>query len=456
MDRPLLEKLYAAAPAQAIRRALSSKPLNADCHQFLCERAGELTDRQAIELLSAPLDPDVEPRPQAALRRLFELITEHARTHADVPFPHIRDLLQAAGAVDPDAWRDELVRPLKGIVQARQWYGYVAKVRGGTLFPDLIAELLQSRTHGSWSEEDLGLIREDDRVPDTAIVKAVELAHDDLGLANYVLDALPLHLVLHMQRRHPTLFDAGKVLRAAARRAGQASDCFATAEDVQLLPESFAPIVAARLLHCDDAEARILYDWLFSRVQDATLEFETAAHRLRGSILSPGSQREPSLLFANAMYWAHLVGRHLTTGASWKNKGSELIRFCIQAGRGFPPPVLEAALGAARETGGATADEHRSAILRHVHDETAKVLVDLTETAIDNDVGKAERYLSALMCLDHGSFLGGALSRLRNKPNFPTSLSDRLEACLQLTRLGKRQPTSEAFIEAFRVLLGSA
>lgn len=456
MDRSLLEKLYAAAPERAIHRALFSKPLNADCYGFLYEKARELSDRQAIELLGASLEAGLEPRPRAALRRLVELISEHARVDPEVPFPHVRELLHAADAVDPDAWRDDLVRPLMGIVQARQWYGYVSKVRGGTLFPDLIALLLRSRRHGAWSEEELGLIRGDERAPNADIVRAVELAHDDLGLADYAVDSIPVHLLLHLHRKHPSLLDVGKVAQAAQGRAALVSECFATATDVQLLPDSFAPIVAKRLLHCDDDEARILHSWLFSKVQDATLEFETAAHRLRGSILSPGSPGEPSLPFANAMHWAPLVGRHLTTGASWKNKGSDLIRFCIQAGRGFPPPVLEAALGAARGTDGATADEHRSAILRHVHDETARVLVELTEPAIDNDVSKAELYLSALMCLEHGSFLGGALSRLRKKPNFPTSLIDKLEACLQLTKLGKRQPTSETFIEAFRVLLGSA
>jgi hypothetical protein len=65
-----------------------------------------------------------------------------------------------------------------------------------------------------------------------------------------------------------------------------------------------------------------------------------------------------------------------------------------------------------------------------------------------------DRFLSAFMSLDSGSFIRGALHGLKKISDPPADIVARIEGCEELAGAGGRKPSDEAFLEAFLVLTG--
>jgi hypothetical protein len=232
-------------------------------------------------------------------------------------------------------------------------------------------------------------------------------------------------------------------------RVSSTAESWAPSNEEPPLPAWIAPFVVERLHHCGEAEARILYEWLFG-LPAATHDgdaYALAVLRFKHAVSGP---RES---FSDVSWWTPRIGLHLSTGASWKTKGSNFIALCIDLGRGFPPETIRAALAAAAERDGASPDEHRRAILSKVHDVTAKLLVERAERALKaGDYSAGGLLLAAFTSLDPGSFISTALHRLRKTPNLPPEIMARIESCEELARAGGREPNEDAFLEAFLVL----
>ena len=99
----------------------------------------------------------------------------------------------------------------------------------------------------------------------------------------------------------------------------------------------------------------------------------------------------------------------------------------------------------------------RRSVLRKIHDEPARLLIERAEEALKSgDQVAGDIFLSAFMSLDPGSFISGPVHHLRKIPNLSAELFARIAACETLARAGNRAPTEDAFFEAFLVLTRQA
>ncbi|MGH7271988.1 MAG: hypothetical protein ACREJ3_16280, partial [Polyangiaceae bacterium] len=262
-------------------------------------------------------------------------------------------------------------------------------------------------------------------------------------VAAYVL-TLPMDVILHVHDRVHSIVRLKDVRAVAASRVTDSNDHWRPP-----LPEWMAPFVVDRLRHCDDAEARVLYDWFFSLSEGSRNgnPFELAVARFKLAVNGPPD------VFRYIDWWTSRIGKQLSTGASWKTGGRDFIALCMDLGKGFPFEALQVALASAAEKDGASAEKHRQSILRKVHDVTATLLVERAEAALKvGDFDTGDLFLSAFTSLDPGSFIGGAVHHLRKIPNLPPRIIDRIGVCEELAGVGARKPSEGAIFEAFLVL----
>jgi hypothetical protein len=281
------------------------------------------------------------------------------------------------------------------------------------------------------------------------VANLLDRAHDDLACAEFAVKTQPILVLLQLNKMFPKLVTSEAIQAVVPTRVSSNSETWAPPKGVDPLPEWMAPFVVERLRHCDDLEARVLYDWLF-KLPAGTHEgdpYDLAVVRFKMAVSGPIEG------FRNVAWWTPRIGSHLSTGASWKTRGRDFIALCIDLGKGFPAEALQAALAAAGERDGASAKEHRGSILRKGHDVTAKLLVERAEAALKTgDYDKGDLFLSAFTSLDPGSFITGAVRHLRRIADLPTCIVARIAACEELAGAGGREPTEAAFMESFLVL----
>lgn len=274
------------------------------------------------------------------------------------------------------------------------------------------------------------------------MIPLLERAHDDLAASQFALATLPVHVLVPLHEQVPECITRDALEKVLLTRV-TAEQSWAIVDGTDRLPAWIAPFVVERLRHCGDEEARALFAWLVALPEGATSRerYELAVGRF---------ERTPFEEF-----WHSQIGRCLSTGASWREQGRSFIELCIEGGRGFPAAVLHAALDSAALGHGASAEEHQRAILKRVHEETAKLLVARAERALRaGDHPGGDLFLSALISLDPGSFVGGALRRIGKIPVLPAEIVLRIDACAELVKASGRAPTADAFLEAFLVLTG--
>jgi hypothetical protein len=216
-----------------------------------------------------------------------------------------------------------------------------------------------------------------------------------------------------------------------------------------VLPECLTPFCVERLGGCDDDEARVLCAWLHTLPPNwlGNITFESALERFKvAARASRATEME---------WWSVCIGRHLSTGSAWKTKGREFIGLCIDL-KWFSSGALRAALRVAKQTNGVSQEKHGASILKHAHDETAKLLIERTDGALKvGDFKEGDLLLSAFMSLDPGSFASPRLHRLlTNHSSLPPAIVARIEACKELASAGGREPSERDLREAFLVLIG--
>lgn len=440
MDRRTLDSLYLASrgcPARVFRRAAAAGLLGADAYGFLLDHVDELDVETLIALFNAQLHPEVDLNEKPFLHRL-------AAVTPSVDASTLLHVLRLSTKITAHAWIDDLVLPLRGRLPTYQWYRFVDAARGGALFNELNVGLAEHRaTAAGWDPDQTFVTSIEEAREEPPVVAVLERAHDDGDVARYVLTTEPIPVLLRLHRKFPTHITADAIKSALPKRITSAVP-WVRSED-ESLPNWMAPFVCERLLHCEDDEARFLYAWLFALpkgTHDAD-PYAIAVERFRHAPF--------------ASFWHSEIGRFLTTGTAWKSRGKAFIDLCIDIGKGFPPEVVHVALSTASDKDGATVEAHRTAILKRVHEETAKLLVERTEGAVRaGDEQMAARFLSALLSLDPGSFVGGPLSRLGKLPNISAEIGERIHACKALAKAGGRAPTEEGFFEAFLVLTGQS
>lgn len=432
MDRQAMDALHAGAlgsPKRVFMRVLSETPLSREACSFIFEHRAKLDLGALIALFGAPLATDVALDEKPLVGRLAELAPGD-----------VLAVLGLAQRISAPAWLEDLTLPLRGRLPEYLWYRFVDKARGGPLFN----ALNEGFRHPQIPTPDQMIVTsiEADRPP-PLILPLLEFAHDDLAVAKWSLGNLPVLRLLELHARFPTLLPLEAIQRELPNRARSLGESWVSDNGEVALPVWMAPYVVERLHHCGDAEACRLYRWLFLLPEGShnADPYELAVERFR---------HEPIQRF-----WHPLVGRHLSTGTHWKKRGAAFIDLCIDLGFGFPPLTLRAALEAAAEEHGASAEKHKLSILRKVHDVTSKLLVERADAALRRgDHAAGDRFLSAFTSLDPGSFIGGAVHHLRKLSGLPEGISARIMACEELVRAGGRDPSEEAFLEAFLVLTG--
>ncbi len=442
MDRQSLDLLYSGSqgsPSRVFQRAASEKPLPAPNHQFLLDHVQELDVGHLVTVFNAQLADGVLLAERSFVARLAALISV---ADGVAQLDAVIETLRLSAKISTEAWWELLTLPLKGRLPSYQWYRFVDKTRGGDIFNTLnvgIAPAYVSR--GLDPDEGFCMSIEESRT-EPAVVALLDRPYDDLAAAKFALETQPVPALLDLHTRFPRLVERSDLEKALASRIGLTTGFWAPAEGAPSFPTWMAPFVVQRLEHGPDEEARALYEWLLTQPDDSHSSdlFSLALERFRRAPLAP--------------VWHSHLARYLRTGTAWKSRGRTLIDLCIDLGKGFPPLTLRAALNAAREEDGASVDQHKSAILRRVHDEAAKLLVDRAARAFKaGELADGDLYLSALLSLDCGSFVRGALRRLRDIPDLPAAVIARIEACEALTHAGGRDPTEDAFHEAFLVLM---
>lgn len=450
MERRKLDKLYDGScgkPQRMLERAVSETPMSADTYGFFVDHVAELDLELLGKLFHARLDEKVEQVERPFVRRLAEIAT--TATGADVI--SVADL---ASKISREAWIEDLVIPLREKVLNYVWYRFVDEARGGELFNALNTGMPKTdRYLGNWDPKKTVFPQFEQDRPEPLVAAVLDRAHDDLAIADFALAKLPLIALLELHPRFPRLITVERIRNVAPSRVASNSEKWIPPEGGPSLPDWMAPRVVERLQHCEDPdEAKFLYDWLFALPPGShnADRYKLAFVRFKLAITADPMKFE---VLRRHTDWTPIIGRHLNTGSAWKTRGQEFIDLCLDVGKGFPPTVLDAALASAAEKDGASADEHRAAILRKVHDVMAKSLVERAAAAIKaGDFDAADLHLSAFTSLDPGSFVRGALHRLKREPNLSSGLVLRIEACEELAGAGGRAPSVEAINEAFFVL----
>jgi hypothetical protein len=448
MDRHLLDSLYrglGGAPERAFRRAISEQPIGADAYGFLVEHATELSAEVILEFFASDLASDICLNPKPFLQRLVMTLP------ASGPFNLLRTL-QLSRRIPPEAWIEDLVLPLRTVLPRYQWYRFVDKARGGALFNEINRGTPRDPNAPTWNPEDSFSTCFEEARAEPVVVRILEDAHNDVAVARFVVKTRPVGELLGYHVKLPSLITDAAIREILPLRVADSERSWLPPDGVNQLPDWIAPFVAERLRFCINEEALVLFEWLFSKTRDnfvgdpfgiALMRFEISARRN----CSTGDWK----------YWCLPIAKHLETGEAWKTRGREFIKLCIELGKGFPLDVLDTALAASRNNDGISPEKHVRAILRRVHDETARLLIEFAEQAIiSGDFDRGDCFMSALLSLDPGSFVGGALHHLGKTPNLPATLRDRIDACKCLAGSGNRAPTREAFREAFLVLTGQA
>ncbi|MBX3220872.1 MAG: hypothetical protein KF795_10155 [Labilithrix sp.] len=438
MDRRTLESLYSASrgsPTRVFNRALSEKPLGSDTRSFLLNHVDELDADHLVALLGARVALDDERNDKPFLRRLAGLL----------PFADTSTLLEAlrlSEKINAEAWIEDLVLPLRGRLPNYQWYRFVDKARGHKLFNALNVGLAPyASNEPGWNPDESFVTSIEEARQEPVVVKLLHRAHDDGDVAKLVIDKTPLDVVLRLHRQFPDDVTEDAIKAALP---GRVASPISWASASEPLPAWMAPFVVERVRRCEDhEEAKNLYEWLAALPAGAHDwdAYTLAVERFKRNPISS--------------FWHARIGSFLNTGGTWKTRGRSFIDLCIELGRGFPPAVLHVALGASSDGNGPSAEDHRKPILRRIHEELAKLLVERADHALRvGDRESADLYLSALLSLDAGSFIGGPLHRLRKIDQLPDGVLARLDACQEMAKAGGRSPTEEGFFEAFLVLTG--
>lgn len=452
MDRQLLDRLYRGAsanPNRVFRRAVSDGPINADTCGFLLDHVDELDINLLLESLAVEARPDVEIRKRPFLLRVAALLSDPAIRNT----VYLLRILKLADRIEPEAWIEDLTVPLAGRLPKYQWYRFVDRARGGALFNALNTGMPRSATHSDWNPDESFCPPVEEARPEPVVAGVLDRAHNDIAMAEFALETQPVGVLLHLHHQFPVLVSEEAIQRILSERVARAIDDWVPPDGPEKLPSWLAPWVPRCLEFCDEREARLLYDWLFSTPRDGVVAdpLKVAMHRFQIAVLAiPIDPSKPPWMF-----WCPRIAKHLVTGAAWKSRGRELIALCIELGRGFPPQVLEASLELAQGADDEAIEKHQKAILRRIHDETARLLVEYAERALTaGDLERGDLYLSAFLSLDPGSFIRGAVHHLRKLPGLTPELSARVDACKALAGAGHRNPTKEAFLEVFLVLTG--
>ncbi|MBI5536575.1 MAG: hypothetical protein HY898_27895 [Deltaproteobacteria bacterium] len=423
MDRQTLDSLYAANPIRAFKRALGEPKHNAAGQQFLIDHVHELDAELTIVALGKPLAQDVEARLEPFVRRLAEVLPQSN------PGREL-EALRLARVLDPVAWTD-LTKRLKGRLPQWKWYRFVDQVRGGRIVNAL-------NVAPSDINPDCFCSSREEMRTEPLVVPLLENPDNDIAARRYVL-TLALDVIISVHKQVADLVTLEDVSLAAEARATSTEDRWTPP-----LPACLAPQVVQRLGHCDDAEALDLFAWICILPDPPGDLFELALQRFKMAPLT--------------LEWHTYLGTHLATGKAWKSKGRAVVEYCVDLNKGFPPALVNASLAAGASN---TADEmkaHHTAICRAMHDVAASVLVAHAEDAVNcAEWPAAKRLLSALACLDPGSFISGPVHHLRVGPSIPEEVERLISACERLfKRPGGRSPTVDGFHEAFFELMGGA
>ncbi len=461
MERSILDALYVARPANAFRKAFAETLPDPQTCLFLRDHAAALTLDQLHDLLQRERVPDdTWPGVAPFVKRLADLLVEAASSGRGraymVPLQRVLEL----APVNPRSWlRDDGWRELVDITRSRlpphAWWWLVEHARGGRIFNALNANPVELPGGFVHFEE----IYETRIEP--LVVPLVDDPLNEHSALAYLL-ALPMRLILDVMARVPDLVRREDVEPVARARS---SDPVGGDDWSPPLPEWLAPYVPARARTCPDEEAFALYRWLEEHRANADELFGLALSRLEAVLKEcerlsgePDSVERSDAFSAcdrSMTGWYQALGAHLTTGTAWKANGRRLIEWLVDRGLvGFPPSTLEAALQRASDQDGASAEEHREAILRKAHDVAGRVFVDRAEAAMRaGDWERAEHLLDAFATLEPGKFLRGPIHHLRSIEG-AQRLVARLDACDSLLKTGGRTPTADDFLYAFRVLGG--
>jgi hypothetical protein len=446
MDRQTLEIFYRGSANAAFRKALEGEQLDDERLSFLHEHVHELDIKQLVDVLRKPVADGVEPRVEVFVQALAEKLvallgryTENGAAIAviaSVPFQHVLD---HASEIDADGWAD-LTRRLRGRLPDVIWYRFVDHVRGGQIFNFLNERPLLDDVAEGFLFDILG---PDPNRPEPLVVPLLEERTNDLRAAEYVL-SLPVNDILRVHNRLPDCLPLERVQRVVLCRVAAMNERW-----VPPLPEWMAPDVVERLRHCLDEEALDLYKWLSSQppsshtgnLRDIAVErFKLVVHAGNRALIEA---------------WFSWIGSYLTTRKAWKEQGRAYIETLVNLDCEFPRDVVTNAIRAATSTDGASAEEHGRAILRTTHEVVAMVFVERAEKAMKGgDWATGQRFLSAFMSLDPGSFISGRVHHLGKIPHLPEKVRALIEACEELTQSGEKAPNEAALSEAFAVLRG--
>lgn len=431
MQRRDLESLYgvsSASPNVVFKRALS-EPIGRDAYEFLLDHASELDFESLTSLFRARVAEDVEKHPRRFLQRLVELVP-------GADDGQLLDILGAAEHIESHAWLIDVVLPLRGQLPDWKWYRFVDRAKGGQVF-DALNRGLPKTT--DWDPAAMFVTSSEMDRPAPLVLPVLDKAHDDLAVAQFAFQELPVSELLLLHAKVPDLVTAEQLKQVLPKRIRDSQPWLPPT--VTRVPASLAPYFVERIRHCRENEARMLYEWLVSRAGEGDL-FDLAVYRFE----TAAKDRTPGKPVR--FHWAERIGERLTTGAAWKRYGGVFIGRCIDRGLGFPRAVIERALAVAEKSA-------EQAILRRAHEVAGRLLIERSEKAIV--AGKHERaalFLSAFLNLDPGSFLAGPMHRLSKRPDLTSDLVDQVEACRILTRAGGRSPTIDGFLDAFLVLAG--
>lgn len=450
MARPDLDALRRAFPhgsQKPFERAFVEGQVGYDC---LVAHIEELTGETILQVLAADFGPEVSTSPRPFLQRLVSLLDG---PHLDLDFHLILSLLRISQKIPSEAWIDDLVVPLRGRLPQHLWYRFVDQARGDVLFNALNKGTPRDPASPGWDPaESISEAFEKER-PEPTVVAVLDRANNDLAVKEFALARLPVGELLELHLAHPDLVSAEAVKAVLPSRFQEEHGTWVPSAGVHTLPEWMTPFALERLRYCGEQEARDLFGWLFldgsSRETELRdVEFEMAAARYHFAVA-----HGPWTGLPDWLYWSKVLGRHLATGKAWKDLGYGFIRECIKNGRGFPMQLIDDALDASPTADGRTRLERERAILRRAHEQTARVLVELAEESLHKgDAPSADRFLSAMMCLDPGSFIAGLLHHLQEHPAAPPELKERISTCNDLVRSGQGEPSREGLDEAFLVL----
>lgn len=461
MDRSDLDALYRVHPKIALRKALAEVPTAAPTCRFLSEHVDALSLEQLCDLLRRPHEPvDEWPSVGPFVDRLLELLLKASRVSALELQVALHDVVQLAPAnhqswLDDDAWRGlvDAARTHTSPTTAKPWWWWLADhARGGIIFNALNASPPRFPTASSD-------FKRTSQERDAPIVEPLlEDPLNDPKAAAYVL-TLPMRRVLTVMAAGPELVRREDVESIAAAR----STCAIEGDDwTPPLPAWLAPHALGRAVHCGDVEALKLYAWLNQEGQSPDALFTLALERFRLNqkqlATFGGTQVEsqpPQSIRELGSEWCRILGTFLATGTAWKGRGREVIKVCIDANLGFPYAILDAALGGTAAHDGASDSDHQRAILRKAHDVAAQAFVERAEAAMRAaDWHRAQLSVEALLTLEPGKFLRGAVHHLRSIEGAPEALLASIDACVALLKTGGRDPTKADFLDAFSVLAG--